>query len=67
MLNNSLKEIQCNLCGSDRYKSLGEKNSYQIVACSCGLVYVNPQPIEEVINKIYDEEYFRGGFNLGKI
>lgn len=66
MQNSNLKEIPCNICGLSEYKVLGVKNSYQIVACSCGLVYVNPQPTEEIINKIYDEKYFSGGYNFGR-
>jgi len=66
MLNGNLREVRCNLCGSDKYKILGKKNSYQIVSCACGLVYVNPQPSEELIKNSYNEQYFKDDYNLGK-
>lgn len=66
MQKKSLKEIECNLCGSNNYTPIGNKYSYQIVSCKCGLIYVNPRPSEEEIDKIYDKEYFSGGYDFGR-
>lgn len=65
MQNSSVKEINCILCGSDKYKLIGEKNSYNLVECECNFVYINPQPTTETTNKIYNEKYFSGGYDFG--
>lgn len=65
MQNNSTRKINCVLCGSENYKIVGEKNSYQVVECDCGLYYINPQPTIDVTNKIYNKQYFSGGYDFG--
>ncbi|MFA6525247.1 MAG: class I SAM-dependent methyltransferase [Patescibacteria group bacterium] len=65
MPNNSKIEIKCILCGSGHYEIIGEKNSYQVVKCGCGLFYINPQPTAEITKEIYNERYFSGGYNFG--
>jgi len=50
-----MKEINCNLCGKKDDEFLFEKNGYRVVKCrNCGLVYVNPQPEEDEIEKFYE-------------
>ena len=65
MLNNSTKKITCILCGATDYKKIGEKNSFQVVLCNCGLIYINPQPTPEITEQIYNKQYFSGGNNFG--
>lgn len=61
-----LKTVKCNICGSDNYRIIGEKNSYQVINCiKCGLVYINPQPTSNITSEIYNEQYFSGGCNFG--
>lgn len=53
-----MEYINCNICGSKEYKNFKKINDYQIVKCSqCGLVYLNPRPIQQEINKEYSAEY----------
>ena len=65
MQNSQTKEIKCILCGDTIFRIQGKKNTYQVVICNCGLVYINPQPSPEVTEKIYNQEYFSGGNNFG--
>jgi len=60
-------EIACDLCGSSDHTSEFEKDDYSAVRCSgCGLVFVNPQPCREYLEKeVYDEEYFDAGRGFG--
>lgn len=47
--------VYCNLCREDNTQLLLTKDSFNIVKCkNCGLVYVNPMPVD--ID--YDESYF---------
>lgn len=51
-----MREIKCNLCGSNSKNELFFKNGFRIVQCSnCGLVFVDPQPEEEEISQFYNE------------
>ncbi|HRR97004.1 MAG TPA: class I SAM-dependent methyltransferase, partial [Candidatus Ratteibacteria bacterium] len=53
-----MREINCNLCGKREEELLFVKNGFNIVKCkNCGLVYVNPQPEQQEINKYYNEIY----------
>jgi len=53
--------VPCNLCGSRDYKIVVSKKGFQVVACSdCGLWRQNPQLTDEEINKIYDQNYYKG-------
>jgi len=68
---NNLKTeyVNCNLCGSKKYKKMYtiKKSGYefQIVKCQkCGLVFQNPRIKESDIKKIYDKNYFNAkGFD----
>ena len=65
-----LEHIKCDLCDSDQYIELYRKpdtwlflNQYQypVVECAnCGLVYVNPRPTTEDINRYYPPGYHDG-------
>jgi 2-polyprenyl-3-methyl-5-hydroxy-6-metoxy-1,4-benzoquinol methylase len=47
----------CNVCGSTKKKFLINKNGFNIVKCkNCGLVYVDPQPPDDQIEKLYSFE-----------
>jgi len=49
-----MKNIPCNLCGSDSKKLLFYKGEYRIVKCAnCDLAFVDPQPDEEEIKRFY--------------
>lgn len=65
MQNNQNKDIKCILCGRAAFRIKGKKNGYQVIICNCGLVFINPQPLPEVTEKIYNQEYFSGGSNFG--
>lgn len=56
-----MKYICCNLCKEDNTSLLYTKNTMKIVQClNCGLIYVNPQPSEGDLKKIYKNGYFNG-------
>lgn len=58
-----MKYIHCNLCKGDSSSLLFTINSMKIVQClNCGLIYVNPQPSEGDIKKIYKNGYFNGSW-----
>jgi len=53
-----MREIPCNLCGSDSKKELFFKNDFRIVQCNnCGLAFVDPQPEKEEITRYYNTKY----------
>jgi len=60
------KKIKCPLCNSKRFRLLYDLSSksfeiYKIVKCkTCDLVFRNPQPAEQEINKFYTKEYYLG-------
>ncbi len=52
------EEVNCNLCGSDKFNLLATELSFDIRECTnCGLVYVNPQPTREELPKFYAGMY----------
>lgn len=56
-----MQYTRCNLCQEDKTALLFNKDSMEIVKClNCGLIYVNPQPSEEDLKKIYGNGYFDG-------
>lgn len=60
----ALQHITCNLCSSDRTKTLYQIRSFTIVKClDCGLVYLNPRPHPEQMMRVYDsyDYYFSDG------
>ena len=43
-VNNNMKYVNCNICGSDEYRLFREIDGCRLVRCRlCGLVYVNPR------------------------
>lgn len=62
-----MKEISCILCHSDNYQKLYyskdrllkvDETEFQVVKCrECGMVYLNPQPTLEEIEKYYPSNY----------
>jgi SAM-dependent methyltransferase len=57
MIMNMLTE--CPVCTSTKLRHKWEVNGYKIVRCAtCHLIFVNPQPKEEVLNELYSEKYF---------
>jgi 2-polyprenyl-3-methyl-5-hydroxy-6-metoxy-1,4-benzoquinol methylase len=48
----------CNLCGGTEWTVLEEVSSTRVVRCSCGLVFVTPQPDRSTIEQAYGEEYY---------
>lgn len=54
--------VRCNLCGSDDTVLWGIKNNIKIVKCKfCGLIYCNPRPNNDELQKFYSETYFTEG------
>lgn len=65
---NEFEYVKCDICGSDRTELLypvaectglypGE--TFNLVRCkNCGLVYMNPRPRKEELNKYYPEESY---------
>ena len=62
-----LEHVDCDLCGCSKYQTIYRKPDnwiwpnqfeYPVVKCiDCGLVYVNPRPIQEEMSKFYPKEY----------
>jgi 2-polyprenyl-3-methyl-5-hydroxy-6-metoxy-1,4-benzoquinol methylase len=52
----------CPVCGFAQRVPVGEWNQLTVVACpQCGQRYVWPVPSEDVLNAIYDQNYYGGG------
>lgn len=50
---------ECPVCTSTKLKHKWEVNGYKVVRCStCHLLFINPQPNEEVLNEVYSGNYF---------
>ena len=56
------EHVKCNLCGGDSHDRWGFKDGIQIVQCNeCSLVFANPRPTNEELEKYYSQEYFDEG------
>lgn len=58
----NLEKIKCNLCGSDDYIVLCEKERWDLplknVICkNCGLIYINPRPSVKDYQNFYESDY----------
>ncbi|MBS3921101.1 MAG: class I SAM-dependent methyltransferase [Deltaproteobacteria bacterium] len=62
-----MKNIACEVCGSDQYKFLfkgwdrifGIPGEFNLIQCEeCRLLFINPQPGEEVLKKHYPKAYY---------
>ncbi len=61
-----LEYVACNLCKKNDYIPYLKKDNFSIVKCqNCGLIYVNPRPVEAELYKIYDDLYFTGERRYG--
>jgi len=53
-----MEYVDCNLCNSNKCTIFKKIGGYRIVKCKqCGLIYLNPRPTEQEINKGYSPEY----------
>ncbi len=53
-----MEYVKCNLCDSRESELFKEINGYQLVKCKhCGLIYLNPRPNHQELNKIYSAAY----------
>lgn len=49
----------CTVCGSRKLRYAFLLKEHRIVRCDdCGLMFVNPQPSDDTVNRIYGSEYF---------
>lgn len=54
-----LEHTLCALCGSEKYKPIFQKQSFQVVRCNgCDLVYVNPRVSAQDLSYTYTQEYY---------
>lgn len=53
--------VACNLCGLNNTEIVQEAEPpFKVVKCkNCGFVYTNPQPDRELIEKHYQEDYYK--------
>lgn len=52
----------CPACDSERSRYAFSRPEFQVQSCpDCGFMFVNPQPSEETLKKIYSADYFLGG------
>ena len=57
-----MEYVKCNLCGADNFLLWGTKNGIDIVKCrDCGLIYCNPRPDSDELQKFYNGNYFIEG------
>jgi glycosyltransferase involved in cell wall biosynthesis/SAM-dependent methyltransferase len=51
----------CPVCGGARFYYLFSASDYRVVRCDdCGLVFLNPQPSDDELTRIYSADYFLG-------
>jgi 2-polyprenyl-3-methyl-5-hydroxy-6-metoxy-1,4-benzoquinol methylase len=51
----------CHVCGGARFYYLFSAADYRVVRCDdCGLVFLNPQPSDDELARIYSADYFLG-------
>ena len=62
-----MESIDCALCNSSNYHTIltgcdykiPSEHKYNLVKCKkCGLIYLNPRPTKEVMDRFYLKEYF---------
>lgn len=55
-----LEPVRCGFCGADTTRPVCVRpDGLRVVECLiCGLAYVNPRPLPEVVARIYDDAYF---------
>lgn len=50
---------KCCLCGGTQWEVVEEVPPISVVRCTCGLVFVTPQPPRQVLEHAYEEAYYR--------
>ncbi len=51
----------CHICGGGRIYYQFSTSDYRVVRCDdCGLVFLNPQPSDDELSRIYGADYFLG-------
>ncbi len=51
----------CHVCGGARFYYLFSASDYRVVRCDdCGLMFLNPQPSDDELARIYNADYFLG-------
>lgn len=54
-----LKNINCNLCGQNNFRTLQADKSFEVVKCkNCGLIFITPLPEGDKLFNHYDKEYY---------
>jgi SAM-dependent methyltransferase len=57
--------VACDLCGSQKHNLLFSKidwvtgREFNVVECSCGMMFVNPMPTESCIPELYPKNYLK--------
>ena len=66
-IDTQLAECNCNLCGIGNHEAIFRRpDGLQVVQCkSCGLVYLNPRPKDDLIPILYDNDYFMSPSSIG--
>ncbi|MEW6347859.1 MAG: class I SAM-dependent methyltransferase [Thermodesulfobacteriota bacterium] len=63
--NLSSEYVPCDLCGSTDHELVYSKIDshtgleFHLVACACGMAFVNPMPTDESIPRLYPEDYLQ--------
>ncbi|MDH4127769.1 MAG: class I SAM-dependent methyltransferase [Spirochaetota bacterium] len=71
----TLNKTICNVCGNSDFNDYINCSSFSYVKCSnCGLAFQDPQPTQNEINKMYEDDYYKyilenhnAFFNLTKL
>src|SRR6476619_304195 len=57
--NGLLQSEACRICGSDALRLLFERFGHNVIECAgCGVHFLNPQPTNEDLGRIYTSQYF---------
>ncbi len=56
--NERVRHIPCPVCGGSSFMPRWTSPSLFVRCRSCGLVYQNPQPVQDELSHRYDDEYF---------
>jgi 2-polyprenyl-3-methyl-5-hydroxy-6-metoxy-1,4-benzoquinol methylase len=55
----TIQTIECNFCGCEDHRKLLHSEEYTFVQCrNCGLVFQNPQPVQDAVLNRYNDIYF---------
>lgn len=69
-----MQKVNCEICNSGEYKVICKNRDYRyglskanftVVKCSlCGLIYLNPRPVEKNLYKFYPKKYYESSLGL---